>query len=1341
MLNARNGSRPRNLKSRRLELETLEDRHLLAGDLLSAFDVGHAPISDPFAFNAVTVEQMVQRAKTVPYVEGELVVATELPVADPQVDQFVASLDWNQMLGTEVESFRTMMSFDDAPGSSIALVHLDLAGADVIDTMRSLEGQSGVLWSAPNFYSSLEDPRELIPNDPSFGSQYHHPLMNNIDAWDITLGDSSIIIGVTDDGVDIDHADLIDNIYVNTGEIANDGVDNDNNGYTDDVNGWDFVFNNNNPNPNSGGNDHGTHVAGIAAAGTNNGIGVAGTAGNASILPLQFFASGQSWTAANINEAFTYGTDNGAHIINTSYNMNGWVGDPTVTAGFQYMHDNGVLHFNSAGNGNEDNPARIAFEQTLLTVNTDANDRRSSSSNYGTGTDISAPGSSVLSTILNNGYGTKSGTSMAAPNAAGVAALIWSQNPTWNHFQVAAQLLGTADDIDGLNPGFEGKLGAGRVNSFNALTQTLAAPTAELIGVPANGSSIAVAESISGFQVEFSHVMDPAAINSTATFDLRSPGIDGVYDTADDTVYDITLPDEYQVSTNQFDVEFTNGVLGIGEYRLSIVSGGAQNPFATPLDGNGDGVGGDDLQTFFNVSIQPFVRMEPNGSLVYISENNSGSLSNAADQNQFPFFAEQGELISAVITPNASAAITAEVVGVSTPVTGAPGQPVVIPVSPATASGQQQLLISADGSTTFEFTIVRGGNVEGLIEDPAAVAIDDSYLSLGSGRFATVARANGSVGGVAFSQYNNASLFVDIAGTGTPLNLGDDGEATVTTTVGNAFFASGVNTIGNNGAIVSGGGVNIDYNNEPLPTSDFSAGLFPFWDDIDSDRGNVYWEERLVNGINTLIVQWDNRPHFSNVGSATFQLQVFESGPVGVRYVYEDVVFGDSDYDFGASATIGIQRAPGNADQFSFEQPVLSDGDVIDIATTNPSVDRDDFTMDLTAYVGESIDVLLAGQQFSMAGGTLELFDPGGNPVATGSASPLGPVAQNYDLGILGYQVTTGGVYRVSVSAGLTSNYALVVAEDLVFDTESNDSTTDFLRSLDGSSGAIGAASAASDGEDHYELTLAAGQSITLVTDTLLDAAAQFPNNDLDPALAVKDAAGNVLASDDNSAADGKNAQLTFVAPAAGTYLVSVSAVDGEGEYLLDTLAEVADGDFNDDGLWNCDDINALTAAVVGGAHPSAFDMTGDGLVNLNDRDAWLAEAGEINLGPGKVYLLGDADLNGVVDGADFLVWNNNKFQAVNGYCLADFNMDGFVDGADFVTWNDNKFTTSDAVLSVDNDAKALRVQAPVGTTAELPPTSQSPKLRQHATDAVFRRAARGHQVTPEQLFGHEWHK
>ncbi|MEM8680867.1 MAG: proprotein convertase P-domain-containing protein [Planctomycetota bacterium] len=128
--------------------------------------------------------------------------------------------------------------------------------------------------------------------------------------------------------------------------------------------------------------------------------------------------------------------------------------------------------------------------------------------------------------------------------------------------------------------------------------------------------------------------------------------------------------------------------------------------------------------------------------------------------------------------------------------------------------------------------------------------------------------------------------------------------------------------------------------------------------------------------------------------------------------------------------------------------------------------------------------------------------------------------------------------------------------------------------------------------------------------------------------------------------------------------------------------SQVVSGDFDGDGDYDHDDINALTNEIAAGTNGASFDLTGDGTVNLADRDAWLSEAGEANLGPGQSYLVGDANLDGTVDGADFVVWNDNKFTSNANWCDGDFNADGVIDGADFLAWNGNKFQSSDAVLA-----------------------------------------------------------
>ena len=605
---------------RRLELETLETRTLLAADLLT-------PVGDPFAKDAVTLEQVVDRAKTQSYVPGELLIAVETAAIDPQV-QTVMQPVW-QSLGTPVAPVKSIMDFATSESTNFQLIHVKMnPDADVIQMMRELDANQSVLWSQPNFIHEGPDPREYTPNDPQYGSQYHHTLIGNDVAWDTTFGDSDIIIGVTDDGVDIQHEDLAASIWTNPGEIPGDGMDNDGNGYIDDVNGWNFLNGNNNPDA-LGGNDHGTHVSGIAAGITDNATGIAGTAGGATILPLKWYDGG-TWTAAIISETFTYAADNGVDIVNTSYNMDGWASDAVVHAAFEYMYDAGVLHFNSAGNGNSLNPPRQVFEESILVASTTSADTRSGFSNYGDGVDLAAPGSDVLSTTPSNTYSVFSGTSMAAPNAAGVAALIWSANPTWTREQVVAQLFATSDNIDATNGGFVGLLGAGRVNSGRGVTEAIAAPQVAMVsGIPADGTATS-ADNIDGFGVVFNQTMDAASVLDAANYELRDAGLDGMFDTPDDGIFTLNLATtNYQVGTNQLELDITTGPLGFGDYRFSVISGGVENPFATALDGNADGTAGDNYQEFFSVTIEDFVATGIQAGFGAVSAGNLGSLTSA----------------------------------------------------------------------------------------------------------------------------------------------------------------------------------------------------------------------------------------------------------------------------------------------------------------------------------------------------------------------------------------------------------------------------------------------------------------------------------------------------------------------------------------------------------------------------------------------------------------------------------------------------------------------------------------------------------------------------------------
>jgi subtilisin family serine protease/subtilisin-like proprotein convertase family protein len=483
------------------------------------------------------------------------------------------------------------------------------AGHDPLKLASRLTNLPGVAWAQPDFVF-VGDARDYIPNDPQFSSQYHHTNMRNAQAWDVTEG-QGIVVAVADDGVMLSHPDLAANIWVNTGEIPGNGIDDDGNGYVDDVNGWDFTNStglgtgDNNPNPVSSGDDHGTHVAGIVAARTNNGVGVAGTAGRATIMPLRFYGSG-SWTSTVIFNSYKYAADNGAHIVTTSYNVDGFANDNLYRSAIDYLYTRNVLHLNSAGNAGALNPARQVIDGTLYVASTDSGDLRSSFSNYGTGIDIAAPGSNILSTAIGSTltsatYESKSGTSMATPNAAAVAALIWSANPTWTRDQVAAQLLGTADNIDALNSSTAGLLGAGRVNSVRGVTQTLAAPRlGTLTGLPAEGGTATT--SPTSFTLRFTSILDAVTVNNAAAFRLVNAGNDDVFGTSDD--FAVTLNRsvaDYRIGTNQMTFTVASPLVA-GSWRFIADAAVLRDPFGQALDGNSDGTGGDSLVRNFSIT-------------------------------------------------------------------------------------------------------------------------------------------------------------------------------------------------------------------------------------------------------------------------------------------------------------------------------------------------------------------------------------------------------------------------------------------------------------------------------------------------------------------------------------------------------------------------------------------------------------------------------------------------------------------------------------------------------------------------------------------------------------------
>lgn len=326
----------------------------------------------------------------------------------------------------------------------------------------------------PNIYYRGEF-IEYLSSDPMLEKQHYLYHTNTFRAWDINESSKEVIVAVTDDGFDLKHPDLKNSFWKNTKEIPANGIDDDENGYVDDYLGYDFVNKDGDPSSDNLDGAHGTHVAGIISAGHDNGIGVSGLGKNVKVMPLKFYTSKRyDWSSAIVVESYLYAISNGAQIISTSYKIDQFYNDLAYLEVLKRAYRNDVLVFNSAGNSNYDRPKRSEISGVFLVASIKSKgygkDKKSKFSNYGHEIDISAPGTKILSTGRNGRYVALSGTSMAAPFVAGVAALIKSNFPDFSVEQVAAKLINSGIYIDKKNKKHMNKLGK-RVDVQNALSK------------------------------------------------------------------------------------------------------------------------------------------------------------------------------------------------------------------------------------------------------------------------------------------------------------------------------------------------------------------------------------------------------------------------------------------------------------------------------------------------------------------------------------------------------------------------------------------------------------------------------------------------------------------------------------------------------------------------------------------------------------------------------------------------------------------------------------------------------------------------------------------------------
>jgi len=305
---------------------------------------------------------------------------------------------------------------------------------------------------------------------------YNHPPgtpdsdIDAPEAWDLYTGSSEVVVAVVDTGVDYTHRDLDDNMWVNEAELAGTaGVDDDGNGYIDDICGYDFLHEDSDPKDDNG---HGTHISGTIAAEGNNGLDIVGVCWRARIMALKFLSWQGSGETADAVPAFYYAVENGADVISNSWGGGFYL--QSLRGAIDYAHSQGVIMVASAGNDNTDSPQYPAYYEHMIAVAaTNSNDDKAPFSNYGDWVDIAAPGVDILSlrasgtapgTVYDRYTTIGSGTSMACPHISGACALLLSVNPTLTNEDVYDVLMETVDPIaDGIC------LSDGRLNLFSAL--------------------------------------------------------------------------------------------------------------------------------------------------------------------------------------------------------------------------------------------------------------------------------------------------------------------------------------------------------------------------------------------------------------------------------------------------------------------------------------------------------------------------------------------------------------------------------------------------------------------------------------------------------------------------------------------------------------------------------------------------------------------------------------------------------------------------------------------------------------------------------------------------------
>jgi subtilisin family serine protease len=532
---------------------------------------------------------------------------------------------------TSVAQVSTLLS-----GSGINFQVLEGLGLEGMVLARSSGAFSGSVsnWLANNvniagYEQDSVQQFDVATNDTSADKVYSLDTIDAKDAWNLSTGSKSVVVAVLDTGVDYTHCDLAANIWTNPAEISGNGVDDDGDGFVDDVHGYNFVSNNGNVKDDNG---HGTHVSGTIAAVGNNSLGIVGVNWSVSIMALKCLDGNGCGYVSDAVRAVNYAT-----MMRTKYGVNvrvmnnswgGTIYSSALNAAIEASNSAGIMFVAAAGNSAVNNDATAQYPASYSAANvisvaaTDKNDKLASFSNYGATTvDLAAPGVSIYSTLPNNRYGIYSGTSMATPLVSGVAALCWAYDTDATVAEVKNAILNGVDKISSLS----GKvLSGGRLNAY----KTLKLLDGDEVSPPVLGSlSVSSSSVVKGVTVTLTAAGATSSSGIKAVYFYKDANGNGTYDSGDTSIgSDSTV------------------VNGTAEFALntSSLSTGAYTIFARAEDNNSHW--SDALKVSLTVlPSDDYGNSAAAAAAITVGGTKAGTIETGGDQDWFKFQAVAGK--------------------------------------------------------------------------------------------------------------------------------------------------------------------------------------------------------------------------------------------------------------------------------------------------------------------------------------------------------------------------------------------------------------------------------------------------------------------------------------------------------------------------------------------------------------------------------------------------------------------------------------------------------------------------------------------------------------------------